>query len=144
MPIVTLFLALLLGPAVGGAQGLDFEGGEVTAHGRQLTYTTTVSSTTALVAAIYNNAVSKIVVQAGTYEFSSSMCSESALCISRAVTIEAAVPGSVVLDAKGTLSNKRRVFWIHSSGVATLVGLNITGGNAGNVSGRELKHPTPL
>ena len=144
MPIGTLFLTLLLGPAVRGAQGL-VESGEVTAHGRQLTTTTTVSSTTALVAAIYNNAVSKIVVQAGTYEFSSSMsCGGSALCINRAVTIEAAVPGSVVLDAKGTLSNKRRVFWIHSSGVATLVGLNITGGNAGNVSGRELKHPTPL
>ena len=89
-----------------------------------------VSSTTALVAAINNNAVSKIVVQAGTYEFSSSMCSSSALCINRALTIEAAVPGSVVLDAKGTSATNRRVFYIQSSGVATLIGLNITGGYA--------------
>ena len=100
-------------------------------HGRQLT-TTTVSSTTALVAAINNNAVSKIVLQAGTYEFSSSMCSSSALCINRALTIEAAVPGSVVLDAKGTLATSRRVFFIQSSGVATLIGLNITGGYVGS------------
>ena len=147
MPIVTLFLALLLGPAVGGAQGL-VESGEVTAHGRQLTTTTTVSSTTALVALITainndNSAVSKIILQAGTYEFSSSMsCSSSALCINRAVTIEAAVPGSVVLDAKGTSSNNRRVFFIQSSGVATLIGLNITGGYAA-VACPLLESPKP-
>ena len=96
-------------------------------HGRQLT-TTTVSSTTDLVAAINNIAVSKIVLQEGTYEFSSSMCTDSALCINRDVTIEAQVPGSVVLDAKGTSSSQRRVFNIQSSCVATLIGLSITGG----------------
>ena len=58
------------------------------------------------------------------------MCSSSVLCINRAVTIEAAVPGSVVL--KGTSSNRRRVFYIQSSGVATLIGLNITGGYVGS------------
>ena len=82
---------------------------------------------------------------AGTYRFERSMCSpdlsddddeseslgDSALCISRPVTIEAEVAGSVVLDAgassRGT-SNRRRVFYIESDGVV-LAGLNITGGN---------------
>ena len=52
------------------------------------------------------------------------MCSQSAICINRNVTIEAEVPGGVVLDAKGG----RRVFLIQDGGTAELVGLNITGG----------------
>ena len=71
-------------------------------------------------------AVSKIVLAAGTYELDSDMCDTSAICIDRAVTIEAEVPGSVVLDAKGG----RRVFKIESGGTAELIGLNITGGYA--------------
>jgi len=72
------------------------------------------------------------------------MCSSSAICIDRALTIEAQVPGSVVLDAKGG----RRVFYIQSGGTAELIGLDITGGYAGNVcSPFELAlkyHPAPL
>ena len=64
-------------------------------------------------------------LRAGTYELTSDHCSGSALCINRAVTIEAEVLGSVVLDAKG----ERRVFEIESSGTAELIGLNITGGS---------------
>ena len=69
---------------------------------------------------------------AGTYEFDDSMCTGyqggSALCINRDVTIEAEVAGSVVLDAKGA----RRV--INVAGRAELIGLNVTGGAAEDVS----------
>ena len=82
----------------------------------------------------------------GTYEFANGMCSAgggssrrlshesaafratSALCIDRPVTISAEVAGSVVLDAKGA----RRVIYVSDTGRAELVGLNITGGNAGD------------
>ena len=85
-----------------------------------------VSSIAELTAAVGNSAVDKILVAAGTYDFTSDMCSGSAVCIDRALTIEAQVPGSVVLDAKGG----RRVFMIQSGGTAELIGLNITGGSA--------------
>ena len=91
--------------------------------GRQLT-ASTVSSTSALVAAIGSSAT-RIVVQAGTYDLTST------LTISRAVTIEAQVAGSVVLNGMG----QRRVFTILSTGVAQLIGLNITGGYASHVGG---------
>ena len=75
---------------------------------------------------------------AGTYEFDDDMCSTegwwdeggSALCIDRNVTIEAEVAGSVVLNAKGA----RRVIYVAAAGRAELVGLNITGGEAFDVS----------
>ena len=69
---------------------------------------------------------------AGTYEFDDDMCTDlgSALCIDRTVTIVAEVPGSVVLDAKGA----RRVVYVSTAGRAELIGLNITGGAADDVS----------
>ena len=85
-------------------------------------------SSSDLVAALGDSAVSRIVLVAGTYEFDESMCSDqgnSSLCINRAVTIEAEVAGSVVLDAKGA----RRVIYVSSGGQAVLIGLHITGGN---------------
>ena len=94
-------------------------------HGRKLNEVS-VSSVAELTAAVSNSAVDKILVAAGTYEFTSNMCSGSAICINRALTIEAEVPGSVVLDAKG----RRRVFLIQSGGTAELIGLDITGGSA--------------
>ena len=94
-------------------------------HGRKLTQVS-VSSVAELTAAVGNSAVDKILVAAGTYEFTSDMCTNSAICIDRAVTIEAQVPGSVVLDAKGG----RRVFLIQSGGTAELIGLDIKGGSA--------------
>jgi len=82
-------------------------------------------------------------VAAGTYDLTSNMCFSSAICIYRALTIEAPVPGSVVLDAKGG----RRVFYIQPGGTARLIGLNITGGYASEVcSPFELAltyHPAP-
>ena len=75
---------------------------------------------------------------AGTYEFDESTCSEkgaSALCISRTVTIEAEVAGTVVLDAK----RARRVIYVSSSGRAELIGLNITGGVTDEVCVRNFE-----
>ena len=93
-------------------------------HGRKLNQIL-VSSVAELTTAVGDSAVDKILVAAGTYDFTSNMCSGSAVCINRALTIEAQVPGSVVLDAKGG----RRVFNIQSGGTAELIGLNITGGS---------------
>ena len=88
-----------------------------------------------LITALRDNTVGRIMLRAGTYElymsyssgcYSGKWLSESALCINRAVTIEAEVPGSVVLDAMG----RCQVFNIKSSGTVDLIGLNITGGSA--------------
>ena len=77
--------------------------------------------------------MSRIVLVAGTYEFAESMKEGgSAICIDRAVTIEAEVAGRVVLDAKGA----RRVIYVSTAGRAELVGLNITGGAVDYVSFR--------
>jgi len=108
------------------------EGQEVVTSGRQLT-ASTVSSTSALVAAIGSSAT-RIVLQAGTYDLTST------LTISRAVTIEAQVAGSVVLNGMG----QRRVFTILSTGVAQLIGLNITGGYASYVGARYLNLAQPF
>ena len=95
----------------------------VALHGRHLNEVS-ASTVGEFTAAIADSSVDKILLAAGTYELTSDMCTGSAICIDRALTIEAQVPGSVVLDAKGG----RRVFEIQSSGTAQLVGLNITGG----------------
>ena len=99
--------------------------GPLVLHGRKLSQVS-VSTVAELTTAVGDSAVDKIFVAAGTYDLTSDMCSGSAVCIDRALTIEAQVPGSVVLDAKGG----RRVFNIQSSGTAELIGLNITGGYA--------------
>ena len=89
-------------------------------------------------AAVGNSAVDKILLAAGTYELTSGTCNQySAVCIDRALTIEAQVPGSVVLNAMGA----RRVFEIQSGGTAELVGLNITGGDASSVQSVCLLNP---
>ena len=102
--------------------------GPLVLHGRKLSQVS-VSTAAELTAAVGDSAVDKILVAAGTYDFTSDMCASSAICIDRALTIEAQVPESVVLDAKGG----RRVFNIQSSGTAELIGLNITGGCAYSV-----------
>ena len=79
-----------------------------------------------LITAIGNDSVDRIVAEAGTYDFdTSAMSCESALCINRTLIIEAEVPGAVVLNATG----KWRVVKIKPGGNATLIGLNITGGD---------------
>ena len=101
--------------------------GPLVLHGRKLSQVS-VSTVAELTAAVGDSAVDKILVAAGTYDFTdyaSDMCSGSAVCIDRALTIEAQVPGSVVLDAKGG----RRVFEMQSGARAELIGLDITGGS---------------
>ena len=91
-------------------------------------------------AAVGNSAVDKILLAAGTYELTSDMCTGSAVCINRALTIEAEVPGAVVLNAMGG----RRIFEIQSGGTVELIGLNITGGNAASVQSARLLNPCDI
>ena len=94
-------------------------------HGRHLNQVS-ASTVSDFTAAVQNSTINKILLAAGTYEFTSNMCDGSAVCISRALTIEAEVHGAVVLNAMG----KWRVFNIKSGGMAELIGLNITGGSS--------------
>ena len=105
-------------------------------HGRHLNEVS-VSTVADLTAAVGDSTVDKILVAAGVYNFTTNMCTGSAICIDRAVTIEAQVPGSVVFDGK----NGRRVFEIQFSGTAELIGLDITGGSASSVQSVCLLNP---
>ena len=109
---------------------------DVALHGRHLNEVS-ASTVGEFTAAVGNSAVDKILLAAGTYELTSDMCTGSAICIDRALTIEAVVPGAVVLNAMGG----RRVFQIQSGGTAELVGLNITGGSATGVQSVCLLNP---
>ena len=104
------------------------------AGARRLQSTTTVSTVTELTAAVADPSIDRILLAAGTYAFSSGMCDQSALCNSRNVSLEALEPGTVVLDAQGTSSSRRRVMHI-GAGTVGLIGLNITGGYVIYVSG---------
>jgi len=88
-------------------------------------------------AAIADSSINKILLAAGTYELTSDMCTGSAICIDRALTIEAQVPGSVVLNAMGA----RRVIMIESGGTVELIGLDITGGSIALVQSVCLLNP---
>ena len=103
-------------------------------HGRHLSQVS-VSSVDDFTAAVANSTVNKILLAAGTYYFNNDddACAGSAVCISRSLTIEAEVPGAVVLNAKEDAKEERRVFEITADGMAELIGLNITGGNRGEV-----------
>ena len=79
-----------------------------------------------------DDGVGHVVLQEGVYDLTSGMaemCSYAMLCLAYAVTIEAEVAGTVVLNA----SRSNRVFYIAGTRVE-LVGLNITGGYKGSVS----------
>ena len=95
----------------------------VPSHRRELqTYVSTVAG---LTSALANTTVGCIVLASGTYYLSSE------LSITRSVTLEAAVAGSVVLDAQANSTNQRRVLFINPSwlGVVQVIGLNITRGD---------------
>ena len=109
---------------------------DVALHGRHLNEVS-ASTVGEFTAAVGNSSINKILLAAGTYELTSDMCTGSAVCIDRALTIEAVVPGAVVLNAMGA----RRVFEIQSGGTAELVGLNITGGSATGVQSVCLLNP---
>ena len=91
-------------------------------HRRELQ--TAVSTSAGLIGALANTAVSHIVLAPGTYYLSAE------LSITRSVILEAAVSGTVVLNAQASTSSQRRVLLINpgSSGVVQLIRLNITGG----------------
>ena len=100
-----------------------------------------VSNTVALTSALANTAVGRIVLAPGTYILSAE------LNVIRSVVLEAAVAGSVVLDAQASSSSRRRVLYINpgSLGVVQLIGLNITRGYISDVSGpqRHVIIPSP-
>jgi hypothetical protein len=89
-----------------------------------------VSPAASLAGALANTALAHIVLAPGTYILSTE------LSITRSVVLEAAVAGSVVLDAQASSSRQRRVLYINpgSLGVVQLIGLNITGGYRWDVS----------
>jgi len=108
-------------------------------NGRQLAHSTTivgsgtsqrralqtaVSNSAGLTSALANTAIARIVLASGTYYLSAE------LSITRSVVLEAAVAGSVILNAQASSSSPRRVLNINpgSSGVVQLIGLHITGG----------------
>ena len=92
---------------------------------------TLVSTVAGLSSALANTAVAHMVLAPGTYFLSGT------LSVTRSVVIEAAVAGSVVLDAQASYSSQRRVLNINPGplDVVQLIGLNITGGNVQNVRG---------
>jgi len=91
----------------------------------QTAVSTTVSTVDSLTSALANTDIGHIVLAPGTYYLGAE------LSVTRSVVIEAAVAGSVVLDAQ----SRHRVLYIDpgSSGVVQLIGLNITGGYAVSV-----------
>jgi hypothetical protein len=106
-----------------GVPGLDSVQ-PVPSHRRELQ--TEVNTATGLTSALANTAVTHIVLAPGTYNLTAE------LSITRSVALEAAVAGSVVLNAQASSSSQRRVLTINlgSSGVVQLIGLSITGGYA--------------
>jgi hypothetical protein len=89
-----------------------------------------VSTVASLTSALANTAIGHIVLAPGTYSLSAE------LNVTRSVILEAAVSGTVVLNAQARSSSQRRVLFISpgSSGVVQLIRLNITGGYIGSLA----------
>jgi hypothetical protein len=89
--------------------------------------TAVVSTVAGLIDALANTR--HIVLAPGTYYLSAE------LWVTRSVILEAAVSGTVVLNAQASSSSRRRVLLIDpgSSGVVQLIRLSITGGYIGSV-----------
>ena len=111
------FLFLLLSPL----NVLSAVSPQTSAHGRQLQ--TIVSDVAALNAALADPSIGHVLLNPGTYPLTSQ------LEISRDLIVEAAQPGTVVLDGQ----DSTRVLYI-SSGTVELIGLHITGGSINEVS----------
>ena len=106
------------------ASGLPFIA-TTTERGRMRKLQTTVSDVSGLISSLADTAISRIVVAAGHYALSAQ------LSITRSVTVEAAVPGTVVLDAQAEQAGTdRRVLYVSPASwdVVQLIGLNLTGG----------------
>jgi hypothetical protein len=104
-------------------------------HRRELQ--TQVSTRAGLLSALANTAVGRIVLAPGTYNLTAE------LSITRSVILEAAVAGSVILNARASSSSQRRVVNINpgSSGIVQLIGLNITGGYLSSVRALISRRP---
>jgi hypothetical protein len=107
----------------------------VPSHRRELQ--TAVSTSAGLTSALANTTASRIVLAPGTYNLTAE------LNITRSVVIEAAVAGSVTLNAQASSSSPRRVLNINpgTSGVVQLFGLGITGGYSDAVRAHVQKFP---
>jgi len=108
----------------------------------QTAVSTTVSTVADLTSTLTNPDIGHIVLAPGTYILSAE------LSVTRSVIIEAAVAGSVVLNAtaSGADGNQRSVLNINpgSSGVVQVNGLNITGGYTVEVSAAETSATIPM
>ncbi len=104
-------------------------------HRRELQ--TQVSTSAGLLSALANTAVGRIVLAPGTYNLTAE------LSITRSVILEAAVAGSVILNAQASSSSQRRVVNIDPgpSGAVQLIGLNITGGYLSSVRALISRRP---
>jgi len=106
-------------------QGLQLA---VPSHRRELQ--TQVSTSASLLSALANTAVNRIVLAPGTY-----ILNVGQLSITRSLVLEAAVAGSVILNAQANSTSPRR--WLNinpgPTGVVQVIGLNITGGYLYNV-----------
>ena len=126
-PARLIILAMMVGSACADLnRGLQLT---VPSHRRELQTYATVSTVAGLTSALANTAVGRIVLASGTYYLSSE------LSITRSVILEAAVAGSVVLDAQANSSIPRRVLNVNpgSLGVVQVIGLNVTRGYNNNV-----------
>ena len=106
-------------------------------HRRELR--TQVSTSAGLLSALANTAVGRIVLAPGTYIL------RAELNVTRSVVLEAAVAGSVVLEAQANSSSLRRVLFINAGllGVVQMIGLNITGGYMNYVRAHAQNFPSP-
>ena len=136
-PARLIILAMMVGSACADLnRGLQLT---VPSHRRELQTYATVSTVADLTSALANTTVAHIVLASGTYYLSSE------LSITRSVILEAAVAGSVVLDAQANSSSRRSVMTINAfpSGVVQLIGLRITGGYASGVRAHVQKFLSP-
>jgi hypothetical protein len=95
-----------------------------------------VSTVTSLLGALANTAVARIVLAPGTYNLTTE------LNITRSLILEAAVAGTVILDARASTFSQRRVLKIGAVGslrVVQVIGLNITGGYSSEVCAQARK-----
>ena len=136
-PARLIILAMMVGSACADLnRGLQLT---VPSHRRELQTYATVSTVAGLTSALANTAVGRIVLASGTYYLSSE------LSITRSVILEAAVAGSVVLDAQANSSSRRPVMTINGgyASVVQLIGLRITGGYASVVRAHVQKFLSP-
>ena len=115
-------------------------------HGRHLNEVS-ASTVAEFMAAMYDRSVNKILLAVGTYEITTTTREGTVVVIDRDLTIEAEVPGAVVLNGMvfdPQSGRPRRVFQIDKHKSAKLIGLNITGGHGESPSVQSVCLLNPL